>query len=185
MLRPFVAFVSVLAVTAGLAACGGDEAADLPAGVAPAEGPAPAITGRTLDGAALPDLSGRVLVVNFWNPYCAPCRIEAPVLEAASKRYADRGVTVVGVHYTGEHWPKSLGAAESFVRAANVDYPVVSDPDSKLATAFGVRGIPSTVIVGADGELRFRVLGKVRTAVLDDLLAEAMRAKATPNAATT
>jgi thiol-disulfide isomerase/thioredoxin len=178
VLRSFVAFVSFVVLTAGLAACDGDGSADLPAGVAPAEGAAPAITGGTLDGSALPDLSARVLVVNFWNPYCAPCRVEAPVLEAASKRWADRGVTVVGVHYTGEHWPKSVGAALSFLRAAHVDYPVVADPGSGLATGFGIRGIPSTVIVGADGELRFRVLGKVRTAVLDDLLDRALRAKA-------
>jgi thiol-disulfide isomerase/thioredoxin len=162
--------VAPAVLTAALAACGGGGGPSLPAGVAAAEGTAPAIAGETLGGGTLPDLSGRVLVVNFWNPYCVPCRVEAPVLEAASKRYADRGVTVVGVHYTGEQWPRSVDAATSFLRAAHVDYPVVADPGADLAAGFGIRGIPSTVIVDAGGELRYRVLGKVRTAVLDDLL---------------
>jgi thiol-disulfide isomerase/thioredoxin len=111
-----------------------------------------------------------VVVVNFWNPYCAPCRVEAPVLEAAFKKYAGHGVVVVGVHYTGEQWPRSVSAARSFVRAARVTYPVIGDPGARLAAGFAIRGIPSTVLVDARGDMRFRVLGRLRPGILDDLL---------------
>jgi cytochrome c biogenesis protein CcmG, thiol:disulfide interchange protein DsbE len=161
-----------------LAGCGSEPS--LPAGVAAAEGNAPAIDDATLGGGTLPDLSGQVLVVNFWNPYCGPCRVEAPVLEAASRQYASRGVTVVGVHYTGEQWPKSVDDALSFVDAAHVTYPVVPDPGADLATGFGIRGIPSTVIVDASGEMRFRVLGAVKAMVLDDLLGRVLEGTPTP-----
>jgi thiol-disulfide isomerase/thioredoxin len=120
-----------------------------------------------------------VVVVNFWNPYCAPCRVEAPALEAASRRYARRGVVVVGVHYTGEQWPGSVSAARSFVRAAHLTYPVIGDPGARMASGFAIRGIPSTVVVDAHGELRFRVLGRLRPGVLDDLLGRVL-GRATP-----
>ena len=161
--------VGIVGLAVGMLAVGCGSSS-LPAGVAEASGTAPGLAGATLDGGRLPNLTGRVLVVNFWNPYCAPCRVEAPVLEAASKRYAGRRVVVVGVHYTGEQWPKSVDAALSFMDAAHVDYPVVGDPGAALAAGFGIRGIPSTVIVDANGEMRYRVLGRIRTAVLDDLL---------------
>jgi thiol-disulfide isomerase/thioredoxin len=137
-------------------------------------GPAPAIAGSALGGGTLPETDGRVLVVNFWNPYCAPCRVESPVLQAASERYAGDGVEVVGVHYTGQQWPKSVSAALSFARAAHLTYPVTGDPRSSLARAFGIEGIPSTVIVDATGRMRFRVLGPVKAGVLDDLLADVL-----------
>jgi thiol-disulfide isomerase/thioredoxin len=156
-----------------LAACGGGDPS-LPAGVAAVSGHAPALPGVTLNGGRVPDLGGKVVVVNFWNPYCPPCRVEAPALEAAARRYANRGVQVVGVHYTGQQWPKSVSAALSFVRAAHLTYPVVGDPGARLATEFGIAGIPTTVIVDGTGRMRFRVSGPVKAGVLDDLLARAL-----------
>ena len=93
---------------------------------------------------------------------------------------ADRGVTVLGVHYTGEQWPKSVPDALSFVRAAHLTYPVLPDDGARIATAFGIRGIPSTVIVDESGEMRFRVLGPLRRQVLDDLVDEVLGGRATP-----
>jgi len=171
-------FLVTAVVVIALAAC--SPGPSLPAGVAEASGAAPAMGGSTLDGGEAPSLDGHVLVVNFWNPYCAPCRVEAPVLEAASKRLADRGVTVLGVHYTGEQWPKSVPDALSFVRAAHLTYPVLPDDGARIATAFGIRGIPSTVIVDQSGEMRFRVLGPLRRQVLDDLVDEVLGRRATP-----
>ncbi|HEY7282716.1 MAG TPA: TlpA disulfide reductase family protein [Actinomycetota bacterium] len=167
--RRATALVLSLASTA-LVACGSDARSPAP-GVVTTTGPAPEIGGRTLGGPALPDTDGKVLVVNFWNPYCPPCRVEAPVLEAASRRFARDGVEVVGVHYTGGRWPKSVPAALSFVRAAHLTYPVTGDPGARLAAGFGIEGIPSTVVVDAAGRMRFRVLGPVKAGVLDRLLA--------------
>ncbi len=163
----------VALVATALVSCGSHARSPAP-GVVTTTGAAPELIGMTLDGGALRDTSGRVLVVNFWNPYCPPCRVEAPALEAAAKRYADRGVGVVGVHYTGRQWPKSVPAAMAFVRAARLTYPVVGDPGARLATGFGIAGIPTTVIVDASGEMRFRLSGPVKADVLDHLLAEVL-----------
>jgi cytochrome c biogenesis protein CcmG/thiol:disulfide interchange protein DsbE len=168
-MRVWTVPVAVVVAAAVLVACGSNARSPAP-GVVTTTGRAPDIAGPTLQGSALPGTGRRTLVVNFWNPYCPPCRVEAPVLEAASRRFAGDGVEVVGVHYTGERWPKSVAAALSFVRAAHLTYPVTGDPGSRLAAGFGIEGIPSTVIVDANGRMRFRVLGPVSTSVLDDLL---------------
>jgi len=107
--------------------------------------------------------------VSFWNPYCPPCRVEEPAVERASERLAGRAV-VVGVHYTGGQWPASVAAVRSFRRAAGTRYPTIADPAGRMAKAFGIQGIPSTVVIGPDGTLRYRILGRVRPGEIEDLV---------------
>src|SRR4051812_30788503 len=104
--RSFRLLLAVLVSTAGLlAGCGSPPAStagyvggdgtltQLAAGQRPA---APAITGKTLDGADWSSTStaGKVVVYNVWGSWCAPCRAEAPALVAASKRTGDKAVFV-------------------------------------------------------------------------------------------
>src|SRR6266571_3259430 len=64
-------------------------------------GPMPDISGQTLEGGSFgpADYTGRIVVVNFWNQDCPPCREEQPVLQADHLRLAARGVVVIGVVY--------------------------------------------------------------------------------------
>jgi thiol-disulfide isomerase/thioredoxin len=144
------------------------------AGVAELSGKAPDLRGSLLGGGAFgpADYRGRVLVVNFFNPFCGPCRKEQPELEASSRRLRGDDAVMVGVHYLGGDWPKSESAAERYLREMQVTYPVLEDPSSVMARAFGIPGIPSTVIVDARGRLRFRVLGGVEPGELEDLVRE-------------
>ena len=114
----------------------------------------PEISGTTMDGRPFgpADYRGKVVVVNFWNQDCPPCREEQPVLEAALQHLSARGVTIVGLVYVGGNWPNDPPAA------------------SRLAGAFGIAGIPTTVIAGRDGRLAFRILGKVRPGQIDGLI---------------
>jgi thiol-disulfide isomerase/thioredoxin len=142
------------------------------AGVAELSGHAPAVRGALIAGGAFApgDYRGKVLAVNFFNPFCGPCRKEQPELEAASRRLRGHGVVVVGVHYVGGDWPSSVSAAERYLKELRVTYPVLRDPSSSLARAFGIPGIPSTVVVDEQGRLRFRVLGGLKPGELDDLV---------------
>ncbi len=96
------------------------------------------------------DFKGRVLLVNFWATWCAPCVREMPALDRLQAALADEGLTVVTVsndrggepiirRFYEEHGLQNLG--------------IYSDPRNKLAAAFGVRGLPSTFFVDADGRL--------------------------------
>jgi cytochrome c biogenesis protein CcmG/thiol:disulfide interchange protein DsbE len=110
------------------------------------------------------------VVVNFWNQDCPPCRLEQPVLQEDFRRLSSRGVLVVGLVYIGGNWPDDRSAAAAFLRGNGVTYPNLTDAGSKLAAAFGISGIPTTVIADRRGQLRFQILGRVRPGQLDQLI---------------
>jgi thiol-disulfide isomerase/thioredoxin len=153
-----------------LAACSAKS--DIPAGVIELNSPAPRVSGPLLTGGSFDPAvyRGKVLVVNFFNPFCPPCRQEQAVLEGDWQDLKGRGVRLVGIHYVGGQWPRSVSAARSYLRRMGVTYPVLEDPGSELARALGIQGIPSTVVIDRRGELRFRVLGRVRSGELSNLL---------------
>jgi peroxiredoxin len=132
-------------------------------GMAPVAGGMPALGGSLLAGGYLgPEAyRGKIVVVNFWNYDCGPCRREQPALEAEWRRLQSQGVMVVGVLYTGGGWPDSISTARTYLHWYGVSYPTISDPGAALATAFAIPGIPTTVIADASGHLRYRKLGPV------------------------
>jgi thiol-disulfide isomerase/thioredoxin len=164
-LRRFAAVALLLLATG----CGGSGPT---AGLVRVSGPTPALDGQRLTGPRLDsgDLRGEVVVVNFWNQLCPPCRREQSTLEKAWERLRGRGVQFVGVNYVGQNWPDDEAAARAYLEDFRVTYPTILDPDTSIARAFGVEGIPTTVIAGRSGRLRFKRLGAVREGELDGLV---------------
>jgi peroxiredoxin len=142
--------------------------------VAPASGHMPSIAQPTLTGGRISpaDYRGKVVVVNFWNPDCPPCRREAPTLQADWERLRGLGVEMVGVMYIGGNWPDDRTSARDFLREFGVTYPSVVDESSSLARDFGVPAIPSTVVVDRSGQMRWRVLGQLQPGELAALIAQ-------------
>ncbi len=139
--------------------------------------PAPDIQGTTLDGGqfALADQLGKVVVLNVWASWCAPCRSEAPDLEAVWRETQNEGVQFVGLDTRD-----SDAAAQAFVENFSITYPNVIDRDGRLQLQFGdslpPQAIPSTVVVDRQGRVAARVLGVVSAAslraILEPLIAE-------------
>ena len=122
--------------------------------------PAPQFALSRLDAPGklkLASLRGKVVVLNFWASWCAPCKSEAPRLEAAWQRYRDRGVVVVGVD--GQDFS---GDARRFMRKHGITYPNVHDGPGDIGTKYGVTGFPETYFVDRRGRLvGDRVVGEV------------------------
>jgi peroxiredoxin len=120
--------------------------------------PAPALDLAALDGTrhTLAALEGRVVVVNFWATWCAPCVAEMPALDRMQKLLADAGVVVLGVNFA-----ESTARMEQFAKKTPVGFPLLADPNRDAIQAFGVRVLPSTFIVGPDGRIRFTVVGEI------------------------
>ncbi|MDR5682998.1 MAG: TlpA disulfide reductase family protein [Armatimonadota bacterium] len=109
---------------------------------------APDFIGETLDGRelALSELRGKPVVVNFWASWCAPCKLEMPVLSAAARRHAGR------VHFVGVNVLDRLDDARRFARQIEIPFPSVYD-DGSLLQAYQVVGLPTTVFITADGRV--------------------------------
>jgi len=121
---------------------------------------APEFSLRTLDGdrtVRLADLRGRVVAVNFWASWCAPCKVEHPALGAAWERYRDRGVVLLGIPFQDDP-----AASRAYVEEQGAGWPILADPRSRTGLAYGVYGVPETVFIGRDGRIAGKVVGPVR-----------------------
>ena len=100
----------------------------------------------------LSELQGRPLVLNFWARYCTPCWSEMPELQAFYEEYEDR-VQLVGVdvgQFTGLGSPKDAG---KLLTALGVTYPAGFTDDSRVVQKYGIRAMPTTTFINADGEV--------------------------------
>lgn len=108
---------------------------------------APRLHGRMLQGSPKDlALGGRVSVINFWASWCAPCKREAPQLEAFA---ASTG----NPHLVGVDTNDTRAEALAFIRRYHVRFPNVSNPDGSMSIAYAIPGLPTTIIVDAHGRI--------------------------------
>lgn len=133
---------------------------------------APPVSGRTLTGQplSLSSYRGKIVVLNFWASWCAPCRAEAPALARLSRAYQARGVQFIGINI------KDPGRAngEAFVRNFGIKYPSLYDPAGQILLAFRKTvppsAIPSTLVIDRTGHIAARIIGGVTYSGLNGLL---------------
>jgi peroxiredoxin len=97
---------------------------------------------------------GKVLVVNFWAAWCAPCTVEIPQFIALQEKYRQQGLQMLGISMDDAD-----DVLRKFYREHKMNYPVVAG-DLKSADAYGgVPGLPTTYIYARDGRLKSRLVG--------------------------
>lgn len=145
--------------------------------VLPDAGPAPATSFAGPDGkpVRIADFKGKVVVVNLWATWCAPCVVEMPTIAKLAESYAGQPVEVVAVSIDK---PEATDKAKAFI-AKQQHLKFYQDP--KMSLPFDIRppapGMPTTVIYGKDGVEKARVSGeadwstKDARAVIDKILA--------------
>ena len=111
---------------------------------------APGFSGRTLSGEAfeLSSLRGKVVLIDFWATWCAPCVRAIPSIQKLSERYGSEGLVVVGVN---QDQAGMRDVVETFVAEHGVTFTQVMDTDGAIGEAYGVTGIPTTVLIDREG----------------------------------
>jgi thiol-disulfide isomerase/thioredoxin len=103
---------------------------------------------------SLASLRGRVVFVNFWATWCAPCREEIPSMIELASRLSDRPFTMLAISQD-----EDLDALAAFVQEFDLDASqvvVLSDPEGDVATAWGTVLLPETYLVDPDGQIALR-----------------------------
>lgn len=127
----------------------------------------PAVNGDAVLGVTLPDLSGaqqslrqwqgKVLVVNFWATWCAPCREEMPQLVAAQAKYGTKGLQIVGIGID------NVAKMREFTQSIHLNYPALEGGYGalELSKTLGnnAMALPFTVVVDRKGAVVLQQLG--------------------------
>src|SRR5262245_58997300 len=116
--------------------------------------PAPAFSLASLDGrtVSLSDYSGKKVVLSYWASWCGPCKVEMPELREFYQRYhkADSDFELLAISID-----ENREDAENYAAAEKLPFPVLLDPQSKIADAYSVAGIPTMFVIGKDGKVEY------------------------------
>ena len=121
-------------------------------------GPPPALALKDLDGRPhrLADYKGQVVLINFWATWCAPCRDEMPSIQRLKEKLDGRPFVVLAVNLDE---PESR--IRKFLSEMRLDFVVLLDPERRVAKAWEARILPASFIVGADGRVRYTLVGEI------------------------
>lgn len=133
----------------------------------PVEGSFPSISTSEFER-MLVGARGQPVVVNVWASWCAPCRTEMPLLQAAGQAFAGQAV-ILGVASNDDP-----DEAMRFLEELGATYPNVFDATGEIATALELTAYPTTYVFGADGTLRARVNGGISEQRLAGLIEDAL-----------
>ena len=114
----------------------------------------PAAAHEELPALDLAAFRGKVVYLDFWASWCQPCRQSFPFMDALEREYGTEGLVVIAVNVDTER-----RLAAEFLAEHPVSFRIVYDPAGKLAEEWKLEGMPTTVLIGRDGQARSRQVG--------------------------
>lgn len=107
----------------------------------------PDLTKFGLEG-KLPDLKGKVVLIDFFASWCGPCKDSFPAMDALQKKFSDRGFVVLAVNLD-----KNKSDMEDFLKAHPVSFPIARDGSNKLVSAVKIPTMPSSFLLDQEGKV--------------------------------
>lgn len=101
-----------------------------------------------LPGARLADLRGKVVYVDFWASWCGPCKRSFPWMNQLQQRFGAEGLQVVAINLD-----EKREDAAAFLAKVPAQFTIAYDPAGAIARAYAIKGMPSSALVGRDGQL--------------------------------
>ncbi|MBI4526286.1 MAG: TlpA family protein disulfide reductase [Deltaproteobacteria bacterium] len=120
------------------------------------QAPTPDFTLPNVEGKKVPlrDFRGKLVFLNFWASWCAPCREEMPAMERLYQEFKKKDFVVVAINVKDRRKD-----ALDFVNELKLTYPILFDPDGKVGLLYGAWGLPTTYLIGPRGEGLARAWG--------------------------
>ncbi|WP_343728471.1 choice-of-anchor D domain-containing protein [Duganella sp.] len=126
-----------------------------PASALEAGKPAPAFTLNGPDGAVkLDQYKGKLVYVDFWASWCGPCRQSFPWMNEMQARYGSQGLQIVGINVDAKS-----DDARNFLAATPARFVIAFDPNGSAPRTYGIKGMPSSVLIGPDGKVLYEHSG--------------------------
>lgn len=105
-------------------------------------------TGESGEPLPLSAFRGKLVYLDFWASWCAPCRQSFPWMQAMQERYGERGLVVLAVNVDRER-----EEARQFLAGSPARFRVAYDPEGKTARTLKLKGMPSSYLIGRDGSI--------------------------------
>jgi peroxiredoxin len=134
--------------------------------------PAPDFSLKTIDGEEirLSTLKGKAVLINMWASWCPPCRDEMPAIQAAYKKYKDKGLVVLGIDFTVQD---NLPDVKAFIQELGLTFPILLDETGEVSAGlYGMRALPTSNFVDTEGVIQRIQVGAMTTEKLEEYLAE-------------
>ncbi|MBC3767520.1 TlpA disulfide reductase family protein [Neptunicella marina] len=102
----------------------------------------------------LSDLKGKVVYVDFWASWCAPCRLSFPWMEKMYQQHKDDGLIVIAINLDNDS-----EQAKKFLSSIQPSFAIEYDPDGDIAQQYKLTGMPSSYVIDKQGQIRFKHQG--------------------------
>ena len=104
---------------------------------------------------SLSDYNGKVVLLNFWATWCAPCRVEMPAMESLYQDLNKDGLEVLAISID----PQGMVVTRPFQEAMGLTFTILHDADFRVGAAYGARTLPMTYLIDRKGIIRQRIFG--------------------------
>lgn len=100
---------------------------------------------------------GKVVYLDFWASWCTPCRLSFPWMNDIQEARSRNGLVIIAVNVDHDR-----AAAQEFLQATNPEFKIVYDPDGAIAKQYNFKDMPTSVLIGRDGRMRYTHEGFLR-----------------------